>query len=65
MTTEGDDDFIGLAFGYQSPSHFYLVEWKQTSQKYWRTSSSIRPEATSGIEIKVIILTILCLFIGC
>lgn len=31
MTGE-DNDMIGLTFGYQDSSHFYVIDWKQTEQ---------------------------------
>ncbi len=27
-----DDDLIGFAFGYQDPSHCYILDWKKTAQ---------------------------------
>eukprot|EP00112_Aurelia_sp_Birch-Aquarium-sp1_P017304 Seg3995.1 transcript_id=Seg3995.1/GoldUCD/mRNA.D3Y31 product=Thrombospondin-4 protein_id=Seg3995.1/GoldUCD/D3Y31 len=54
VQTESDDDILGLVFGYQGPSHFYVVSWKQTSQIYWRVRNGKRSEATSGVEIKVV-----------
>lgn len=32
VTTKSDDDFIGIVFGYQDPSHFYVMDWKQGDQ---------------------------------
>jgi hypothetical protein len=32
VTTSSDDDFIGFVFGYQDSQHFYLFDWKQSSQ---------------------------------
>lgn len=32
VNTTTDDDFIGIVFGYQDSSHFYLMNWKQTGQ---------------------------------
>ena len=53
VQTESDDDILGLVFGYQGPSHFYVVSWKQNTQVYWRIRNGKRSEATSGVEIKV------------
>jgi hypothetical protein len=30
--TRSDDDFIGFVFGYQDPGHFYIMDWKQSTQ---------------------------------
>ncbi|HEV2706799.1 MAG TPA: RHS repeat-associated core domain-containing protein [Pyrinomonadaceae bacterium] len=32
VDTTSDDDFIGFVFGYQNSEHFYLFDWKQSSQ---------------------------------
>jgi Thrombospondin C-terminal region/PEP-CTERM motif len=32
VITSSDDDFMGFVFGYQDPSHFYLMDWKQNTQ---------------------------------
>jgi hypothetical protein len=32
VETTSDDDLIGLVFGWQDPSNFYLVDWKQATQ---------------------------------
>jgi len=32
VNTTGDDDFIGFVFGYQNPSQYYLLDWKQNRQ---------------------------------
>jgi len=29
-----DDDFIGVAFGYQDATHFYLLDWKKAEQTH-------------------------------
>lgn len=34
VNTTGDDDFIGFVFGYQNPSQYYLLDWKQTAQAF-------------------------------
>ena len=43
-----DDDFIGLAFGYQDPRHNYLLQWKAGSQA-WGSSTTLR-----GISVRAI-----------
>lgn len=32
VNTTSDNDFIGFVFGYQNPSQFYLLDWKQGRQ---------------------------------
>lgn len=32
VESTNDDDFIGLAFGWQDSEHFYLFDWKQLGQ---------------------------------
>jgi len=34
VNTTSDDDFIGFVFGYQNPSQYYLLDWKQFAQSY-------------------------------
>ena len=46
VATSFDDDLIGFVFGYQDPSHFYLMDWKQTYQ------NSIAGIAQEGFSIK-------------
>jgi len=48
-TGSSEDDFIGLIFGYEDSSHFYLLDWKR--------DESYHPEyglAEEGISIKKI-----------
>lgn len=54
VNTKSDDDFIGVAFGFQNVRNFYLLSWKQKAQSYWRSSPSFLSRATSGLELKVI-----------
>ena len=42
----GDDDFMGFAFGYQDPQHFYLFDWKRGDQNH-------RGYAERGMSVKV------------
>ncbi len=32
VTTTGDDDLMGFAFGYQDAGHCYIMDWKQNAQ---------------------------------
>ena len=32
VATANDDDLIGFVFGWQDSSHFYLLDWKETTQ---------------------------------
>jgi len=54
VNTQSDDDFIGLAFGYQNSRKFYLLSWKQKGQSYWRSKPSFLSTAKPGIELKYI-----------
>jgi RHS repeat-associated protein len=44
VNTTTDDDYIGFVFGYQNSEHFYLFDWKQTSQDV----------AARGMSLKVV-----------
>ncbi len=46
VETTGDDDFIGIVFGYQDRGHFYLFDWKQANQNH-------RGYAERGMSVKV------------
>jgi len=47
VITASDDDFMGFVFGYQDPSHFYIMDWKQANQ-----SLSPYGSALEGFSIK-------------
>jgi hypothetical protein len=32
LGSDGDDDYVGFAFGYQDRGHFYLFDWKERDQ---------------------------------
>jgi len=51
-----DDDFIGLAFGYQDNNHFYLLDWKKETQTHnWDDPVNINDDiAEQGIKLKKI-----------
>lgn len=34
VQTGSDDDFMGFVFGYQDRGHYYLFDWKQSSQSF-------------------------------
>lgn len=53
VDTDADNDFIGLVFGYQSSSKFYLVTWKKAGQVYWDYKPFIAHSKT-GLSIKVV-----------
>lgn len=52
MDTENDNDFIGIVFGYQSSSQFYVVMWKKLGQPYWDEKPFLALSDT-GLTIKV------------
>lgn len=55
VDTEGDDDFFGIVFSFQSSSKFYVIMWKQRNQTYWHTNiDGSKPEGIAGISIKVV-----------
>ena len=37
---DSDDDYVGVVFGYQDNTHFYLVNWKKRDQSFvsWQRS---------------------------
>ncbi|MDX2020102.1 MAG: hypothetical protein SF187_07655 [Deltaproteobacteria bacterium] len=47
--TATDDDLVGLVFGWQDPQHFYLFDWKQTTQ-----DSPACGTANAGGALKVV-----------
>ena len=51
VDTKRDDDYIGIAFNYQSNRRFMLISWKQISQTFWKEVTSF---ARSGIQIQVV-----------
>ncbi len=48
-----DDDFVGIAFNYQSNRRFMLVTWRSSNDTYY-VKSPFLAEAKSGLEIKVV-----------
>jgi RHS repeat-associated protein len=44
VNTSTDDDYIGFVFGYQNSEHFYLFDWKQSTQD----------DAARGMSLKVV-----------
>ncbi|OHB60130.1 MAG: hypothetical protein A2168_07515 [Planctomycetes bacterium RBG_13_50_24] len=56
VTGGSDDDIIGFGFGYQDNTHFYLVDWKRTAQKFnWGDSVAVNDDtAEQGIKLKKI-----------
>lgn len=48
VQTTNDDDLIGFVFGYRDAGHFYLFDWKQTSQ------TDTLGVAQQGMSIKVV-----------
>ena len=51
VTDLADDDFVGFVFGYQNSTHFYLFDWKATTQE----SAGI---AQKGMTVKVVSATL-------
>ena len=51
VDTKRDDDYIGIAFNYQSNRRFMLISWKQVNQTFWKEATSF---ARSGIQIQVV-----------
>ena len=52
----GDDDFVGLIFGYQDADHFYLLDWKKGNQNFdWGDPVTVNDDlAERGIKVKKI-----------
>ena len=52
----GDNDFIGFGFGYQDDTHFYLIDWKRTTQSFnWRDPVAQNDDrAEMGVKLKKI-----------
>jgi hypothetical protein len=52
----GDDDPVGLIFGYQDADHFYLLDWKKAAQDFdWHDTVVINDDhAERGIKVKKI-----------
>jgi len=48
VDTSKDDDLMGFVFGYQDEGHFYLFDWKQTTQM-WKGNN-----CEQGMSVKVI-----------
>lgn len=51
VDTDYDDDLIGIVFGYQDFSHFYLVSWKARSEQYFQTDCWT--VTATGLSVKV------------
>jgi hypothetical protein len=47
VDTTSDDDFMGFVFGHQDDQHFYLFDWKKSSQNH-------RGLAQVGMTVKVV-----------
>ena len=50
VNTETDNDYAGFVFSFQSNRKFYLVAWKNATERYWSGSN---PEASAGLSLKV------------
>jgi hypothetical protein len=48
VDTSKDDDLMGFVFGYQDEGHYYLFDWKQTTQ-VWKGRT-----CEQGMSVKVI-----------
>lgn len=48
VQTTSDDDFMGFVFGYQDRGHYYLFDWKQTSQNFSGDFAEV------GMSLKVV-----------
>ena len=49
VVTTNDDDLMGFVFGYQDSEHYYLFDWKQTTQ-----SDNTLGVAEQGMSVKLI-----------
>ncbi len=47
VKTASDDDFMGFVFGYQDDSHYYVMDWKQSTQN----AGTAYGTATEGFRI--------------
>lgn len=54
--SNSDDDFFGIAFGYQDNDNFYLMDWKRARQRFnWRDATSVADDtAEAGLKLKKI-----------
>ncbi|XP_047500194.1 cartilage oligomeric matrix protein-like [Penaeus chinensis] len=51
-TDDGDNDFMGVVFSFQSYSGFYVVTWKQQGESY--SSGGYSSYGESGIHLKLV-----------
>lgn len=51
VDTAEDDDLMGFVFGYKDIGHYYLFDWKETTQNYGNTTNIT---AKQGMSVKLI-----------
>ena len=59
VNDDEDDDYAGFVFNYQSNKRFMVVVWKKQNEIYSERSPFVS-RALSGIQIKVLLLLLLC-----